>query len=148
MPVFRETPYAAYNFLVSIGDADPGTAAAGFTEVSGLDQELEVLQYRAGNDKTSAPRLIPGLPSAITVACTRGVIGDVSLQEWINSALSGSVERKQVTIQLLAEDRNAVQRWELQNAIPVKLLGPTLHASVSAIAVEELVFVAERMQVT
>lgn len=41
MPVLRDTPYAAFNFLVSLEGLDPGTAQAGFTQVSGLNRSVE-----------------------------------------------------------------------------------------------------------
>lgn len=147
MPTFRENPYGAYNFLVSIAGGDSGGAAAGFTEIRGLDQEIEMLEYRAGNDARLAPRLIPGLQRPITVTLSRGVIGDNSLQEWINTTLAGSAERRTVQIDLLAEDRTTVQQWRLRDAVPVRLTGPVLNATTNAIAVESLVLMAESITV-
>ncbi len=147
MPIFRESPYGAFNFLVHLGDSDPSEVAAGFSAVHGLDQEVEVIEYRAGNDKTHARRLLPGLARPITVTLTRGVIGDPSLQQWISAVLSGGADRRNVTVQLLAEDRSVVQEWRLRQALPVKLRGPTLNAAVSAVAVEELVLMAESLSV-
>ncbi len=147
MPTFRETPYGAFNFLVSLGDADANEVAAGFTEVSGLDQSVDVIEYRAGNDRTLARRLLPGLARPITVSLKRGVIGDPSLQEWINTVLAGSAERRDVTVQLLDEGRNPVQQWRLRRAMPVKLRGPMLNATANEVAVEELVLMAESLSV-
>lgn len=147
MPTFRESPHGAYNFLVSIGGSDSSQAAAGFTEIRGLDQEIEMLEYRAGNDRRLSPRLIPGLARPITVTMSRGVIGNSSLQEWINTSLAGTMERRNVQIDLLSEDRSTVQQWRLRNAVPVRLIGPVLNAATNAIAVETLVLMAESMTV-
>ena len=49
-PVFRDDPYPAYNFEVMVtGISDDGGSAKGsFKEVSGLEAEVEVIEYRTG----------------------------------------------------------------------------------------------------
>ena len=148
MPVLRDPPYAAFNFLVNLSDAEPGGAESGFSEVTGLDQSVELLEYRAGNSKSSAPQLLAGLARPVTVTLTRGVIGSELLQQWLNTSLTGIAERRNVTVQLLSEDRAGVaQEWRLTNAIPVAIKGPTLNANTSAIAIEQMVLVAESLSV-
>ncbi len=148
MPVLRDLPYGAFNFLVAIDGIDSGGAQAGFSEVSGLHQSVELLQYRAGNDRTSAPRMLAGLSRPVTVTLTRGVIGDSTLQQWVTTALTGIAERRNVIVQLLPEDRSGpVQSWRLRSALPVALEGPTLNAMASAIAIERLVLVADSLTV-
>lgn len=148
MAVLRETPYGCFNFLVSFDGLDPSSVQAGFSGVQGLDLSVEVLQYRAGNDKANAPRLVPGRAKPVTVTLTRGVIGDTTLYEWLASSLNGTPDRRGVTIKLLSEDREeTVQLWKLQNAWPTALEGPTLDGMGSTVAVERLVLVAESMAI-
>ncbi|MDZ7781017.1 MAG: phage tail protein [Gemmatimonadota bacterium] len=148
MPVLRETPYGSFNFLVSFEGLDPESVQAGFSAVSGLDRSVEMLQYRAGNYKTNAPRLIPGRASPITATLSRGLIGDTILHEWLDASLRGSADRRTVLIQLLAEDRSGVvQTWRLVNALPTAMEGPELDATGHEVAVERLVLIAESMVV-
>lgn len=148
MAVLRDTPYGCFNFLVSLDGLDPSSVQAGFSGVQGLDRSVEVLEYRAGNEKTNAPRLVPGRTKPITVTLTRGLIGDTTLYEWLETSLAGSPDRRTVTIQLLTEDREeVVQAWKLVNAWPTALEGPTLDAMGSTVAIERLVLVAETMTV-
>ncbi len=147
MPVLRDIPYAAFNFHVSLDGLDPGSAQAGFMHVSGLDRSLELLAYRAGNDHSSAPRFVPGLAKPVTVTLSRGLIGDTVLHEWVSAVMAGAHERRNVTIQLLAEDRSPVQQWRLRGALPIELRGPKLDSMLNQLAVEQLVIVAESLTI-
>jgi phage tail-like protein len=148
MATFRDKPYAAFNFLVSTPPIDPASAQAGFSEVSGLDVGVHLIPYRAGNDKSLAPRFVPGLAQPARVTLKRGLIGDLTFHAWIAEALNGVAAPRAVTISLLSEDRAAVaQTWKLRAAWPVRIAGPALNASASEIAVETLELVAESISV-
>ena len=148
MAVLRDTPYAAFNFLVSFDGVDPDSVQAGFSGVAGLDQSVEVLSYRAGNYKSSAPRALPGTSRLTSVSLTRGLIGDTALYEWMTASLEGSPHRRTVVIQLQSEDRDEiVQAWRLGNAWPTALEGPELDAMGGTVAIERLVLVADSMTI-
>ena len=42
----RNDPFAQFNFIVEID----GIASAGFTEVSGMNTESDIIEYREGNE--------------------------------------------------------------------------------------------------
>jgi phage tail-like protein len=148
MAVLRETPYGCFNFLVSFDGLDPSAVQAGFSGVQGLDMSVEALPYRAGNDKSNAPRLVAGRARPVTVTLLRGVIGDLTLYEWFVTSLHGAPDRRTVIIKLLSEDReDTVQLWKLENAWPTALEGPTLDGMGSTVAIERLVLVAEAMTI-
>lgn len=146
MAVLRDTPYGCFNFLVSFGP-DPASVQAGFSGVHGLDLSVDVLHYRSGNARSSAPTLVPGRKRPVTVTLTRGVIGDMSLYEWLDTSLKGAPDRRTVTIDLLSEDREPVQRWRLENAWPSALEGPVLDALGSTVAIDRLILVADSMTI-
>lgn len=147
MAIQRDDPYAGFAFLVSLG-GDTSGPVAGFLRVTGLERRVEVLQYRAGNDRSLAPRLVPGLAAPVTVTFERGVIGSLDLHAWIQTTLDGHVERRDLGVDLLAEDLSTVvQSWRLRRALPTALTGPTLDAMANTIAVESLTVVAESMNV-
>lgn len=146
MPTLRDHPYAGFNFLVHLDGLDAGSVQAGFSRVSGLDNRVGLLRYRAGNDRSLAPRLYPGLALTPTVRLERGLIGDLGLYQWLETALDGKAERRDLRIDLLAEDRATIaQSWRLRGALPVALEGPVLDAGANEVAIETLVLVAESL---
>jgi phage tail-like protein len=147
MAEFRERPYSQFNFLVNLGTGDTGSPQAGFQEVSGLGMEINVAEYRNGNEKDNAPRKITGSYSVPDVTLKRGVIGSLDLYEWLDEVRSGSQEAlRTVTIQLQSEDHSATaMEWKLTNARPIKYTGPTFDGTGSDVALEELVLACERI---
>jgi len=143
--VFRENPYSRFNYLVDLGGgSDAGSVQAGFAEVSGLSIDVEVIEYRNGNDPSNAPRKLPGLSKVGDVTLKRGVIGSTDLFEWLRTAIHGKPERRNVTVRLLSEDRErVVQEWRLRNAWPRKYSGPELSATANEVAIEQLVLACE-----
>ena len=55
-PVLRADPYAGYSFLMTVnGVSDDGQATAGsFTEISGIEAEIGVIEYRTGSEATTS----------------------------------------------------------------------------------------------
>jgi phage tail-like protein len=143
----RENPYGAFNFLVRLGDiGGEDTVVGGFSNVTGLGNEIVYYEYRNGNDRENHPRKIPGINRTGDVTLTRGLIGDLRLFSWLKETREGVYSPRTVTITLLNEQRAPVLHWVLQVAQPRKWVGPALDAQESgAVAIEELVLVAERI---
>lgn len=140
MSVFREDPYSAFNFHVEIaalGD-DAGAVTAGFSEVSGLGAEQEMIAYRNGNEPSLTPRLLPGLVKYPPLVLKRGVTGHMALWDWMDQVIKGDIRRTTVVITLLDEQRNPVVSWRVRNALPRKISGPALNANANEIAIESL----------
>jgi phage tail-like protein len=141
----RNDPYGRFNFLVDLGPGDADTVAAGFAEVSGLEAEVVYAEYRNGNDPENHVRRIPTLHKTGDVTLKRGLIGDTRLFTWLEATRQGTVDRRTVTITLLDEARRPVCTWRLLGAQPRRWTGPTLSARGKDVAVEELVLVAEQV---
>ena len=45
----RTTPYLGFNFIVALTSGGGTDAVGGFSDVSGLNNEITVAEYRAGN---------------------------------------------------------------------------------------------------
>ena len=114
MAVQRDNPYLNFNFTVDIGVGDE----LGFSEVEGLSGEIEVIEYREGADRVNTARKLPGLATYPNVVLKRGITGRTDLFEWWKSVRDGQVQRRNVTITLLDEQRQPVLRWLLRNAFP------------------------------
>ena len=143
MAVQRDNPYLNFNFLVDLGLGDE----MGFSEVEVPSGEIEVIEYREGGDRVNSARKLPGLTKYPNVTLKRGITGRTDLFEWWKSVRDGQVQRRNVTITLLDEQRQAVLRWHLRDAFPVKLEGPTLNATGNEVAIETLELAHEGLEI-
>jgi phage tail-like protein len=147
MAVLREHPYGRFNFLVDLGTGNTEGPDGGFQACSPIGMEIAVVEYRNGNDRENAPRKLPGLAKVPDVTLKRGIIGSLTLYEWIRALRDGTLDRRTVTIQLINEDHSgAVLTWRLLRAFPVKLVTADLDAQANEVAVEELTIASERLE--
>ena len=65
--------------MINIGDGTEGTFEGGFSEVSGLNAEITVAEYRNGNAPTNYVTKIPAISKAGDVTLKRGVIGSENI---------------------------------------------------------------------
>lgn len=151
MPVQRDNPYGAFNFLVSLGgdqgSGDEGQIVGGFSDVSGLGFEVQYAEYRNGNEKVNTVRKVQNTFKVEDVVLKRGLIGSADLFAWLKSVREGDIDARVVTITLLDEARNAVSTWKLQKAQPKKYTGPTLASKGGTeVAMEELTLCHEGIE--
>lgn len=133
-------PLPKFHFKVTIGEM--GEIA--FQEVSGLDTEHDVIEYRAGNSVDFSTVKMPGLRKASDVTLKRGMFNsDTALNDYFNSIKMNTIARHTVTIQLLDEEQNPMITWTLKNAFPLKVSGTDLNAQNNEVSLEELVLAHE-----
>jgi phage tail-like protein len=148
MATYRESPYGAFNFIVSLGgdqgDGAEGSIIGGFSDVSGLGTDLSYAEYRNGNEKFNTVRKVANTFKVDDVTLKRGVVGSTDLFDWLKNVREGDHDARNVTITLLDEARESVASWTLLNAQPKKWSGPTLAAKGGGdVAMEELTLVHE-----
>lgn len=143
----RDNPYGAFNFIVRLGDVGgEEQIVGGFSDVSGLGNEVKFSEYRNGNDKENHVRKVPNVNATDEITLKRGVIGDLRLFSWLKDTREGVYSPRTVTITLLDERRQTVCSWVLNVAQPKKWVGPTLAGKGGGeVAMEELRLVAERV---
>jgi len=151
MPVKRDNPYGAFNYLVALGgatgDGALGTIVGGFSDVSGLGVEVNYSEYRSGNEKVNTVRKVPNTHKQDDITLKRGLIGSDDLFQWLKTVRDGIPEPRQITITLLDEARRTVATWKIRNAQPKKWTGPTLAAKGGGeVAMEELSLVHEGIE--
>lgn len=148
MAVMRDRPYVQFNFLVDLGTGSSDGPDAGFQEISGIGMEVTVAEYRNGNEKENSVRKITGLNKATDVTMKRGVIGSLTLYNWLNQIRNGDQNAlRNVVIQLQNEDHTAVvQTWKLLRARITKHTSGPLNAKGTDVAMEELVVAYERLE--
>jgi phage tail-like protein len=137
----RRDPYKNFRFVVDI-DGN----RAGFTNVSGLAAEAEVIEYREGADGFTSPRKLPGRVKYPNVTLRRGVTTDRFLWDWWKTILAGSVQRRNVGIILLDDDRNEVLRWILSEAWIAKIEVSDLDAEGNEVAIESIELAHEGLE--
>ena len=146
----RDTPYGAYNFIVELNDGSPSDRAiGGFSDVSGLNNEITVAEYRAGNYAANHTSKFPAIYKTGDVTLKRGVVRNPDIYNWVEQVRTTGVagKRDSVVITLLDETRQPVASWTLRSVMPTKWTGPTLAAKGGAdVAMEELVLSAEKIE--
>jgi phage tail-like protein len=145
----RTTPYGAFNFLVNLnGPIGEDQPLGGFSDVSGLSNEITVAEYRNGNERPNHVRKVPGIHKVGDVTLKRGIVSSADLWSWINETRTTGVEAKRtVVITLRSEAGVPVQKWTLGGVIPMKYTGPTLAAKGGGdVAMEEIVLSSESLE--
>ena len=133
-------PLASFRYSVSFGGAD-----IGFSEVSGLTLEYEVVKYRDGPGKQYGEIKMPGRPKVSDVTLKRGIFpSDSMFYTWL-STYHNKLERKDVLVNLLDEEGQPKMTWKLLKAWPAKVEGPSLKKDGSEVAVESITLTYEEM---
>jgi phage tail-like protein len=130
----KSYPLPVFHFQVEWGGAN-----LGFSEISGLTRETQVIEYRDGESKQYNVVKMPGIPKFGNITMKRGIVkGDVDYKTWYESIALNTAERRSVIIKLLDEQHNPVVTWTAANCFPVKMEGPGLKATGNEIAIESL----------
>ncbi len=134
----RYDPYLAFNFVVELD----GLLVGGFTDVSGLESEVEVEEYREGGRNGFVHKL-PRQTTYPNLILSHGLTDIDTLWNWYHNVTQGIVKRKRGTIMLLDRQRLPVVWWDFRNAYPVKWSGPEFRANAAETAVEKVELVHE-----
>lgn len=132
----RVDPYKNFNFTVSIDGI-----TLGFSECTGLDAEVSVIEYREGGDHLV--RKLPGLKKFTNITLKRGITDSLELYNWFKAIMQGQNDRRDGSVVLLDDEGKAVARWNFKNAWPCKYQGPRLHAKGNEVAIETLELACE-----
>src|SRR5262245_6308674 len=139
----QQYPLPVFHFTVQWG----GTRI-GFSEVTGLTQENQVIEYRDGSFPEYSTVKMPGMRKFNNVVMKRGVIkSDNDFFRWLSSIKLNQAERRDLIISLLNEKHEPVMTWIAHNAFPVKLEGPQLKASGNEVAIESIEVAHEGLEV-
>ena len=116
-----------------------GGSKIGFTEVTGLNIENEMIDYRDGSSPEYHKIKMPGLQKFGNITLKRGMFnGDNEFFQWLNTVSLSKVERRDVSIALLNEKHEPVYIWRVKNAFPVKVVAPDLKSDANEVAVETI----------
>jgi phage tail-like protein len=138
----QEDPFVSAFFMVDVS----GKAAGAFRECSGLGSEHEVVEEKsAGPDGKPILKKIPGRMKFNDVTLKRGITASMDFWDWRKEVEDGNITgaRVNATINMVLPNGTTVASWELINAWPSKITGPTANATSGEIGIEELTIVHE-----
>ena len=119
-----------------------------FQEVTGLESEAQVIEYRAGNSAIFAPIKMPGLQKVGNVTMKKGIfVTDSLLWTWFSSIAMNTIARSTVVVNLMDETGAPRMIWTLNNAFPTKLSGTDLKSDGNEVAVESIEIAYETLKV-
>jgi phage tail-like protein len=127
-------PLPVFHFQVEWGGTN-----IGFSEVSGLNIETQLIEYRDGASPEYSSIKMPGIPKYGNITLKRGIVPDDNeFFDWLNTTSLNKVERRDLTISLLNEAHEPVMSWKAKNAFPVKIEGAGLKATGNEVAIESI----------
>ena len=148
-------PLTKMNFLVTV-DGVSGTAA--FSEVTGVEATVDVIEFRQGNANSLSPVKIPGLVKHGNVTLKFGYTLDSAFKTWIQECVSesrGEMPRNNVQIEMIdinggtpptaTETVTGTRVWTLTNACVSKYNAPALDAKTSDVAIESVEIAYEEL---
>jgi len=116
-----------------------GGSRLGFTEVTGLTIENELIEYREGNSPEYSKIKMPGMRKYGNITLKRGSFkGDNEFYNWSNTTTLSNIQRRDLTVSLLNENHEPVIVWKIKNAWPVKLQSADLKSDANEVAIETL----------
>lgn len=119
-----------------------------FSEVSGLDAEAQIIEYRHGNSKNPWPIKMPGVQKYSNVSLKRGVfVGQNQFYAWFAKIQLNTIKRETITISLLNEKNKPTMVWTLHNAWPTKVTGTDLKSDANEAAIETMEIAFEWMTI-
>lgn len=136
-------PLSKFHFRVEWGGTN-----IGFTEVSGMTVETEMIEYRQGASPEYHKTRMPGMQKLSNITLKRGTFAnDNEFYNWWNTVSLNTIERRDITISLLNEAHEPVVVWKVKNAWPIKVQTTDLKSDANEVAIETMELVHEGLTV-
>jgi phage tail-like protein len=120
-------------FVVRVPDID---TIGMFTHCSGLELQVEVLEYAEGGNNEFVHQL-PGRIRYPNLVLTRGLTNEDAVFKWF-SATRTKAELKEVTITFQNQMQHPIRTFTFADAFPVRWTGPQSEAGTATVALETL----------
>src|SRR5258707_9391974 len=129
-------PYGAFRFRVEI----LGLQVGGFSEIAGLEREVQVEDFREGGVNGFTHKLA-SVTQHPNLTLRRGLADATELWQWHQDVVSGRIQKRQVSVVVIDTAGKDTWRWTFEKAFPVKWSGSGLNATTNAVFVESVEFV-------
>lgn len=141
----NENPWPIPKFYFEV-DFGNGSDKVRFQEVSGLDTENQIIEYRHRDSPEFSTIKMPGIAKVGNVIMKKGIfLKDNSFWKWYDQIKMNTIQRQNVTISLLDEKGKPTMQWELENAWPTKITGTDLKSEGDEAAVESIELAFENL---
>lgn len=128
-------PLPKFYFSVTFDNGVTGS----FQEVTGLETETKVIEYRHGDNPVFSPIKMPGLARVGNVTLRKGVfVDDNTFWDWYNQIVLNTITRATVVVNLLDQTGAPKYVWTLNNAWPTKIAGSDLKSEGNEVAIQTL----------
>jgi phage tail-like protein len=137
----KEDPYLNFRFLLEID----GLIRGGFSEVSGLQVEVDTEDYQEGGVNDFVHKLPKGARHQ-NLVLKRGMTDSGVLWKWHEDVINGKIEFKSGRIIILDYEGTEKVHWRFKDAFPVKWVGPDFRADGNNVAIETLELIHKGFQ--
>nr|WP_321228053.1 phage tail protein [uncultured Psychroserpens sp.] len=138
-------PLPKFRFEVDLGTELKGVA---FQEVSGMDVENQIIEYRKSNSSLFSTEKMPGIVKYGNVTMKRGVfVNDNTFWDWHAEISMNTIKRRTVLIKLLDEQGKVTMQWQLNNAWPTKITSTDLKSDSNEVAVDTIEIAHEKLTI-
>ena len=139
-------PLPKFRFEVDLGSELKGVA---FQEVSGMDKEVQIIEYRHSNSKLFSVIKMPGIVKHGNITMKRGIfVNDNTFWDWMAQIKMNTIKRREVLIKLLDEEGKVTMLWTLRNAWPTKISSTDLKSDGNEVSVDTLEIAYEDLEIT
>jgi len=115
-----------------------------FQEVSGLETETQIIEYRHGDSPVFSNIKMPGIAKVGNVTMKKGVfVSDNKFWDWYSQIKMNTIKRLPVVINLCDETGAPKMTWTLKNCWPTKITGTDLKSDANEVAIETIEIVHE-----
>ncbi len=136
-------PLPKYAFLVKWNDTQ-----IGFSEVAGLNMEIELIEYRIGDSPEHASVKFPGRPKYGNITMKRGTFANATeFYDWMGEIQLNEVTRRDITISLLDASGNPAVTWKAMGAFPVKIEATDFKSDGNEVAIESIEIAIEKLEI-
>jgi phage tail-like protein len=136
-------PMPKFRFEVDLGTELTKVA---FQEVTGMDVENQIIEYRKSNSPLFSVEKMPGITKYGNVTMKRGIfVNDNTFWNWHQEITMNTIKRRTVLIKLLDEKGAVMMQWTLNSAWPTKITSTDLKSDGNEVAVDTIEIAYEQL---
>lgn len=142
---FEDTSWPMPKFRFEVDFGTELTKVA-FQEVSGMDVENQIIEYRSNNSPLVSVEKMPGITKYGNITMKRGIfVNDNTFWDWHQQIVMNTIKRRTVVIKLLDEKGAITMQWTLNNAWPTKITSTDLKSDGNEVAVDTIEIAHEQL---
>lgn len=138
-------PMPRFRFEVDLGNELKGIP---FQEVTGLDIQSQIIEYRKTDKPVFSAIKMPGIAKFGNITMKKGIfVNDKVFWDWLEEIKMKTVKKRKVLISLVDEKGNKTMQWQLANAWPTKITSTDLKSDGNEVAIETLELAHEGLKI-